>query len=126
MEQALLELPQVEIETRHYYANGLYAREIHAPAGSVMTGAIHKHEHISVISQGRVLVVTEFGEEEVCAPATLVSQPGIKRVGIVLEDLIWTTFHACGAKTPEEARALLTVSDFDALPNQPIACEVIE
>ena len=31
---------------------------------------------------------------EVTAPATLISQPGIKRAGFAHEETVWTTIHA--------------------------------
>jgi hypothetical protein len=77
----------------HHFAPGLYAREIFMPAGVCVVGKIHKHAHVNNISKGRVLVTTEFGKEEFCAPYQFVSLPGTKRAVLVLEDCIWTTYH---------------------------------
>jgi hypothetical protein len=86
--------PQVEIEPVHHFAHGLYAREITIRAGTLLTGKIHRTEHLNVISQGRIIVWTEDGMREVSAPFTMVSRPGTKRVGYALEDTVWTTIHA--------------------------------
>jgi hypothetical protein len=86
--------PQVEIEPVHHFANGLYAREITIPAGTLLTGKIHRTEHLNVISKGRIVVWTEDGMKEVSAPFTMVSRPGTKRVGYALEDTVWITIHA--------------------------------
>lgn len=93
LEQALTQLPQVEIHTAHHFADGLYAREIHIPAGTVLTGKVHLEEHLNIVSKGRIIVWTEDGMREVAAGTTIVSRPGCKRVGLALEDTVWVTIH---------------------------------
>lgn len=89
-----LELPLV-----HYFVNGVYGREIFIPAGVLVAGRIHKTEHISIISQGIVEVVTDnviTGEvlrETYEAPYTFISPIGTKRMVQALTDTVWTTFH---------------------------------
>lgn len=84
---------QIELKTTHYFAQGMYAREIFIPKGTVLTGKIHKTEHISVVSQGEIMVWTDEGMKRVKAPYTVVAKPGMKRVGLALEDTVWITFH---------------------------------
>ena len=103
LEDELAKLPQVELATRHYFAPGMYARELTIPAGVTLTGAVHKTEHLSVISAGRILVESGDGPVEICAPYTFVSQPGAKRAGFAIEATVWTTFHPT------------TTTDLDAL-----------
>lgn len=92
-EEQVAQLPQIELDTRHMFSEGLYIREIRIPAGVVMTGAIHKHQCAGVVSQGEMLVATEDGTMHVKAPWTYIARPGIKRAGICLVDCVWTTFH---------------------------------
>lgn len=94
LETLMLREPQVEIEPVHHFAHGLYAREITIKAGTLLTGKIHRTEHLNIISKGRIIVWTEDGMREVAAPFTMVSRPGTKRVGYALEDTVWTTIHA--------------------------------
>lgn len=75
------------------YGCGTYARELFMPKGLVVTGRIHKHSHINVISKGKVSVVTEFGKKSYEAPCTFVSEVGLKRAVYVEEDTVWTTIH---------------------------------
>lgn len=94
-EEYLKTFPQPSIVTRHYLADGLYAREITIPEDVVLTGAIHFFEHINVISKGHIRVWTEDqGWKDIKAPATIISKPGTKRLGITMSETIWTTFHA--------------------------------
>lgn len=114
-ENALMGMPQVELNVKHYFADGLYAREMFIPKGTMLTGALHLFEHINVCSQGDISVYTEEGVKRVVAPATLVCPPGSKRIGYAHEDTIWTTFHATTAKTVEEAEATLVMANHDGL-----------
>ena len=104
LEARMFAAPQVAIETRHYYADGLYAREITIPAGVLLTGKIHAREHINIVSKGCIDVLTEGGARRIEAPATFVSPPGTKRVGFTHAETVWTTLHANeGALTDPDA-----------------------
>ncbi len=89
LESQMAEMPQIEIEVRHYFAHGTYTREAFLPAGTILTGKIHRHSCINIISKGRIRVATEEGSSEIQAPYTFVSGPGIKKAGLVLEDTVW-------------------------------------
>lgn len=95
LESAMLDMPdeQVEIETTHHFAPGLYAREIFIPAGTALVGKIHKTHHINVVARGHITVVTEEGTRELFAPSVFVAAPGTKRAGFAHEDTVWITFH---------------------------------
>jgi hypothetical protein len=81
LEADMRNMDQVIIEPVHYFAKGLYAREISIPKGTLLTGKIHRSEHLNIISKGDISVVTESGTRRIKAPFTMVSQPGTKRVG---------------------------------------------
>jgi hypothetical protein len=70
-----------------------YAREILLRKGSLVIGKIHKHQHLNIISKGKVTVFTEFGKKELEGPCTFVSEIGLKRAVYAQEDTIWTTIH---------------------------------
>lgn len=95
--------PQVPIVTRHYFAPGIYAREIVAPAGTVITGAQHRTKYLAVLSKGVVSVWKEGDDRNaklLAAPMTIVSEIGARRMGVVHEEMIWTDFFP----NPEEDR----------------------
>ena len=84
-----------DMDVRHYMTDtGLYAREMLIPAGTVITGRVKKHEHISVIAAGVVTEVTEAGEQRVKAPYVMVSRPDTKRIVVAHTDTVWVTIHA--------------------------------
>lgn len=92
-EAIMKEMPQVELEVVHHFSKGVYARELHIPAGVTLTGEIHKFKNLNILSKGRMKVLTEDGIIEVEAPFTVVSPAGTKRIAHTLTDCIWTTIH---------------------------------
>jgi len=89
-----------ECTLKHYFAPksdkygcSTYAREIFLPKGSFVVGKIHRHQHLNIISKGKVKVFTEFGQKYFEAPCTFISEVGLKRAVYAEEDTIWTTVH---------------------------------
>ena len=111
----MLEQPQVEIEPTHYFADGIYAREIVIPAGTLLTGKIHRTRHLNIVSKGKIAVVTEDGQKIIEAPCTFVAEAGTKRVGFALEDTVWTTIHASKETDLEKLETELIAPSFEAL-----------
>lgn len=93
IERLMRQAPQVELKVKHYFSKGVYARELHIPAGVILTGEIHKFENLNILSQGKIEVLTEKGMQEVAAPFTVVSPSGTKRIARAITDCIWTTIH---------------------------------
>ena len=84
----------IEVPVKHRFIPGLYIREVYVPAGSGIVTMVHKTENPFVVSKGKVLVWTkEDGVVCIEAPFTGITKPGTCRLCLVLEDLIWTTFH---------------------------------
>ena len=96
LEHAMLNMRQAPCPIHHYFAGGIYAREMTLSAGVVVTGAVHRSEHLCTISQGKLLVFTDGTVRELRAPFTFVSKPGAQRVGVALETCVWTTYHLVG------------------------------
>ena len=94
LEAELLKLPQVNMPVEHAFCAGLYARTMHIPAGTVLTGAIHREESFFLVRKGQLIVSTDSGPC-ILAPGDMsVSKIGAKRAGITLTDVEVTTFHA--------------------------------
>ncbi len=93
IQDLMLSMPQAETETRHHFADGIYARELFIPAGVCLVGALHKTNHLFTVSQGECVAVTHEGREEIKAPYMGQTQPGMKRVIYAITDTVLTTFH---------------------------------
>ena len=92
VERALMNVPQVDCPVRHYFAPGMYAREITIPAGTTLIGAVHKTDNLVVLSAGRLRLATEAGPIEIAAPYTMLCKAGSKNAAVALETAIWTNF----------------------------------
>jgi hypothetical protein len=101
--EILLNHEPVVCPIRHLFTRGMYIREMSAPAGALITSKIHKTEHPFTISKGSIRIRQESGEwVTLTAPFTGVTKPGTRRVAIVLEDCIWTTYHGYRGITGKE------------------------
>lgn len=105
---------QQDFPVEHFFAPGLYARQMRIPKGGIIIGKIHRHAHVNTISAGRVWVVTEFGKDELTAPATFVSTPGTKRVVVAQEDTVWTTYHPTDETDLEKIEAQVIAPTYEA------------
>ena len=108
----------VELLTVEHHCNGVYAREITIPAGTALVGEIHLQDQINVVSQGVIRVFTEEGVKTISAPSTFISPAGTKRAGYVLEDTVWTVFHATNSTDEDEIRKEFIAPDYKTLDKQ--------
>ena len=110
LEEEMLKHEQIAIPVKHYFSPGVYAREITIPAGTLLTGRIHKYEQLNILSGGEISVLTQDGMKRVCAPFTVVSPPGTKRIAYAHTECTWTTILATEEKDPDRIEAAFTVA----------------
>lgn len=101
----------VELKAVHHFSYGVYARELHIPAGVLLTGEIHRLENLNILSQGDMSVLTENGIVRVQAPFTVVSPPGTKRIAYTHSDCIWTTVHGTFEKDVDKIKEFFIAQD---------------
>jgi hypothetical protein len=109
LKQACLEQEQahgVEIKPWHHFAEGLVARTIMIPPGTVLVGAQHKAEHLN-ICHGDITVWTEAGMQRLVGYHVLPSLPGAERVGLAYQPTYWTTVHL----NPDNLRDIEEIED---------------
>lgn len=94
LEVEILKLPQVEMPVAHEHCDGVYARSMFIPAGTVATGAVHRGESFFVVRMGTLIAHTPAGPMEFQAGHMAITKPGDKRAVIAVTDVIVTTFHA--------------------------------
>jgi quercetin dioxygenase-like cupin family protein len=93
LEDALRSLPQVELETKHYFAQGMYCRAMELKAGTSIVGKVHKSEHFFILAKGKIAVTVDEKVTVLESPAILVSGPGVKRAGHAIEDCLCLNIH---------------------------------
>jgi hypothetical protein len=116
LEEEMRKLPPGEAPVTHHFCEGVYAREMFIPKGTMLTGKIHRFAHINIISKGDITVLTEHGMKRIKAPCTLISQPGIKRAGYAHEDTVWTTIHPTHETDLEKLEEHFIAKDFSEFP----------
>jgi hypothetical protein len=122
LEAELLKLPQVDMPVDHDFCNGLYARTMHIPEGTVLTGAVHKEESFFLVRKGELIVSTDNGPRTLKAGDMSVSKIGTKRAGIALTEVEVTTFHA-NPTNEQEPQALW---DLFTIPAPAPALEAVQ
>ncbi|MDQ7996058.1 MAG: hypothetical protein AAGC76_09405 [Luteibacter sp.] len=120
LEAFLLTQPRDDCATSHYFADGVYGRALLIPAGTALTGKMHRQRHLNFLMQGTIRVWTEQGGmKELEAPQIIVSDPGTKRVGYALTDTIWVTVHATEKTDLAEIEAEVIIPETSgALPGE--------
>lgn len=94
LEQQIAAAPQVEMPVTHHFSHGVYGRELFIPAGTVLTGKIHKFESMNVLLSGEIAVLTADGTVKHVKPGYVeVAPPGMKRIGYAITDTRWLTIH---------------------------------
>jgi len=94
LELAMAKLPLLDLEVVNRFTDGMYIRELHIPAGTMVTTMTHKTQHPFVVSKGKILVTSDTeGSVTIEAPHTGITEPNTRRAAHALTDTIWTTFH---------------------------------
>jgi mannose-6-phosphate isomerase-like protein (cupin superfamily) len=122
LEAELLKLPQVDMPVEHTFCNGLYARTMHIPAGTVLTGAVHKDESFFVVRKGHLIVTTDDGTAQVGPGFMSVTKPNTKRAGVAMTDVEVTTFHA----NPTNETDPQVIWDMYTIPAPATALEAVQ
>lgn len=93
LQSAMMDLPQTEPVTDHYFASGMYGRTMAMPKGMVVVGKKHKKEHFFIVTKGRVVVADGDEKRAMSAGEVHISKPGAKRAIVAVEDSIIMTVH---------------------------------
>jgi hypothetical protein len=111
LEREVQKLPQIDCPVWHYFAPGLYARKMLIRAGTVLTGAVHRTEHLVIVS-GDIEVTTDDGVQRIADQHfVFTSKPGVKRAGFAHADTFFTTVHATNERDLDELARELTESE---------------
>jgi quercetin dioxygenase-like cupin family protein len=103
------ELPEAE----HFFASGMYARKFAMPAGMVVVGKEHRHQHFVIVISGNASISSEFGLQQVVGGDVFVSPPGSKRIVMAHEDTVFMTLHL----NPSNTRDLSVIEDEHIVPD---------
>lgn len=117
LQMAMSAMPQIELPTEHFFADGMYGRFMTViPAGTTIVGKVHRREHFFVLCYGTMQISDGDGPaKEITGPAIIVSQPGTKRAGFAVTDTACMNFHRTDKTDLDEVEAELVEPDETAL-----------
>ena len=103
--KTMLQMPQADCPVIHHFGPNLCVREVFMPAGTFAIGHRQKFEHMNVMLRGKVMVVNDDGTTNVLsAPMMFIGKPG-RKVGYVIEDMVWQNIYATDLKNPDDVEA---------------------
>jgi hypothetical protein len=117
LQAAAAKLPQCELLTEHFFADGMYCRSLFRPADTLIVGKVHKAEHFYIIASGTVTIVGDGYRETVTGPKVIVSKPGTKRAVYAHTDATTMTVHRTDETDLEKIEAELIEEDESACFN---------
>ena len=115
LQAEMVKMPQVELQTEHYFVPGMYCRRVFRPAGTLIVGKVHKHPHFFLCAKGEIIAWTEKGMKKLQAGDVVECQPGTKRVTLATQDSIGVTIHKTDKIDLDEIEAELVEPDNTAL-----------
>lgn len=107
LQSAMLEMPQADLKTQHFFSPGVYVRRVWRPAGTVIVGKVHKKHHIFMCAAGEIIAWTDGGMRRLQAGDVVECSPGTKRVTFATQDSIGVTIHRTDLVDLEEIEAEL-------------------
>ena len=93
LQSEMVKLPQVELQTEHYFSGGMYCRKLIRPAGTLIVGKVHLKDHFFVCAKGEIVAWSENGMKILTSGDIIESKAGTKRVTYAISDAIGITFH---------------------------------
>ena len=89
----MVKMPQANLDTEHYFSDGMYCRKVFRPAGTLIVGKVHKKDHFFLCAAGEIIAWTENGMKHLKAGDVVESKPGTKRVTLAVTDAVGITVH---------------------------------
>jgi quercetin dioxygenase-like cupin family protein len=85
----------------HHFGGGVYSKETRIPAGTTLAQHVHKHDHLSILASGHVLVTVDGRSQHFKGPACLTIAAGKSHAVSALSDVVWYCIHATEETDPE-------------------------
>ena len=115
LQSEMAKMPQVKLETEHYFSGGMYCRKLIRPAGTLIVGKVHLKDHFFMCAKGEIIAWSEKGMKTLKAGDIIESKQGTKRVTYAVTDAIGITFHKTNKTDLDDIEAELIEPDATAL-----------
>lgn len=84
----------MDLGIQHFFSSGVYAKQMHLPAGHFAVSHKHNYDHLSILAQGVAVVRCGAEETQYVAPACITIKAGEHHEIIAIEDTVWFCIHA--------------------------------
>jgi quercetin dioxygenase-like cupin family protein len=68
---------EIDLGIVHHFSSGVYAKEMHLPAGHFAVTHSHNYDHLSILAQGIARVITDGVVHLYEAPACVLIKAGV-------------------------------------------------
>jgi len=125
IEEHILQLPQTVLPIEHYHIDGVYARSMFIPAGTLLTGKIHNFESIAILAKGTIRITNGTESYVISEGHIMVDQPGVKRLGYAETDVVFITVHRTDNTEIEAIEDELVSATFEEYEQQLLLGEIL-
>ncbi len=115
LQKVISTVPQAQLQTDHYFCDGMYMRTLWRPADTLIVGKVHKKEHFYVVCFGDVTVTSDGFRERINGFKVLICKPGTKRAVYAHADTLCLTVHRTDETELERVEADLIEDDPTAM-----------
>jgi len=91
----------------HHFADNLYAKETHIPAGQTLVQHMHNYSHLSIIASGKVIVANAGENQVIEAPACIEIKADMYHGVKALTDVVWYCIHSTDETDPAKVDEVL-------------------
>ena len=103
------ELTNKELNVQHFFAGGLYAKQMTIKTDGYISGHVHNFDHMSILAKGSVIVDLNGTKTRYDAPAVITIKKGQSHDVHPLEDSVWYCLHATDLTDPDEIDEITSV-----------------
>jgi hypothetical protein len=112
--KVLSKLPQATFAREFFYLPGVAVGVMYLPAGSLLTGKIHKHAHIAILAEGTLRLADDNNAFIITAPYIAYGKAGIKRLGYAETDCTFINVLSTDIVGADELDKAMVVDTFEA------------
>lgn len=85
---------------QHHFTAGVYAKEVHIPAGMLLVSHSHPHDHLSILASGRIVLTVNGVATEMTGPRAINILARHEHTVVALTDSVWFCIHATEETDP--------------------------
>jgi hypothetical protein len=112
---AVKQAPQVECKESHHFGPNIYIKEVTLPAGAVIIGKHHRHEHLCNMVSGRMIVVDSEGNRtELVAPMTFMAKAG-RKIAYIIETVVFQNIYSTSETDIQKLEDMIVDNSKDLL-----------